>query len=284
MPPCARRPLVEYESNSDNSVAPFDTSFSPRCNFVVERCFSDDYDSIDEPIPPPPKSDAKAKLLLTRAKLTKTKQIKDMESSDSGVEPAPVHERLKAKARKSKAILISDDEIESPLTKRQRTSSTVISKRKQASGLTREEERKVAPVKRKRVAAQQAELLVLVKWQRATVVQEEEVMVPAKRKRAAAAAPEGKPVSKKLKAPKTSTNLPSTPLPKARCGAANLLPKNPVTFTPSGSSPSEVPALVLRQEGVDRAVENALSGIAKALKAVAKANRPVPPPAFLPSR
>ncbi|MCJ1470453.1 hypothetical protein MMC07_009098 [Pseudocyphellaria aurata] len=223
MPPRAHRPLVEYKFDSDDSVAPFDTLFPPRHNFVVERHFSDDYDSIDEPIPSPPKSDAKAKSLPTKAKLTKTKQIKDIKSSDSRVELAPVHERSKAKAR----------------------NSTVTSKHKQASGLTREKEEEVAPVKYKRVAAQQAEPLILVKRQRATVVQKEEVMVPAKRKRAAAAAPKGKPVSKKLKTPKTSTKLPSTPFPKARRGAANLPPKNPVTFTPSGPSPSEVPALML---------------------------------------
>ncbi|MCJ1471157.1 hypothetical protein MMC07_009805, partial [Pseudocyphellaria aurata] len=185
-----------------------------------------------------------------------------MESSDSGVEHASVHERTKAKAQKSKAILISDDEIESPLTKRQQG--------------------EVAPAKRKRAAAQEADPLVSVKQQQTTAVQEKEVIVPAKPKRAAAAAPEGKPASKKSKASQTNTKLSSKPLPKACRGAANLPPKNPVTFTPSDLSFSEVPALALRRRGVDEAVGNALSGIAETLKAVADATRPVPPPAFLP--
>ncbi|MCJ1471273.1 hypothetical protein MMC07_009921, partial [Pseudocyphellaria aurata] len=286
MPPRARR-LVEYESDTDNSVAPFDTAFPLRRNLAVECHFSDEYDSIDEPISSPTvvvqiPSRAKAKPTPTKAKPAKAPQLRDMKSSDSGVEPAPVGECAKAKTRKTKTILISDDEVESPLAKRQRTSSNTAKKRKQASTLTQDEEGEVAPARRKRIAAQQAEPLVPVKRQRATMIQEEEVMVPAKRKRAAAAAPEGEPVSKKSKTSKTSTKLSSTPLSKARRGAANLPPKNLVTFTPSGPSPFEVPALVLRQGSVNRAVKNALSGITEALKAVAKAHCLVPPPAFLP--
>ncbi|MCJ1470170.1 hypothetical protein MMC07_008815, partial [Pseudocyphellaria aurata] len=114
MPPCVRRPLVEFESDSEDSVAPFDTSFPPRRNFTVERHFFDNYDSIDEPIPPLTRS-AVIVQVLVRAKakptLTKAKQSRDMESSDSGVEHAPIYERTKAKARKSKTILISNDEI-----------------------------------------------------------------------------------------------------------------------------------------------------------------------------
>ncbi|MCJ1471322.1 hypothetical protein MMC07_009970, partial [Pseudocyphellaria aurata] len=268
MAPRARR-LVEYESDTDDFVAPFDTSFPPRRNFTVERHFSDDYDSIDEPIPHSKVvmqilSCPKAKPKSSKAKLAKTQQLMEVESSDSGVKSATVREP-KGKVRKSQTVLISDDEDESPLAKRLRTSSNAANKRKQASALTHQKEEEVALVQCKRVAAQP---LVPAKRQRATAVQKEEVVVPAKRKRAAAAAPEGEPVSKKLKASKADTKLSSTPLSKARRSVANLPPKNSVTFAPSGPSPSEVPALELHQGGVDRAVENALSSIAEALKAV----------------
>ncbi|MCJ1469128.1 hypothetical protein MMC07_007761 [Pseudocyphellaria aurata] len=129
---------LEYESDSDDSVAPFDTSFPPRRNSTVERNLSDDYDSIDEdPIPPPAKSSIVVQVpARTKAKQTpnKAKRSRDMESSASEAEHTPTRDRAKAKVRKFKSILISDDEVESSSTKRQRTSSTTTKRRKQASG------------------------------------------------------------------------------------------------------------------------------------------------------